>query len=134
VQQHYEAIRRLGAEVLVVTQAQPPSLAEFLREQPLPFPIVADPTRAAYRAFGLSRTSWRSILRPGSILRYLKLIFRGWRPRRKSKGEDVLQLGGDFILDAQGRLTHAHRSTEPTDRPGVEVLLGELTQAAQRRE
>jgi peroxiredoxin len=123
VQEHSQEIRQLGAEVLVVTQGQPALLAMFLREQSVPFPVVGDPTRDTYRAFGLERTTWWKILRPASIFRYLKLIFRGWKPRRPNEGEDVLQLGGDFILDSQGRLVYARRSAEPTDRPRVEELL-----------
>lgn len=130
MQQRYEEIRSLGAEVLVVTQARPEQLAAFLREQPLPFPVVADPGRAAYRAFGLGRTSWRTILRPGVVLGYLRLILTGWKPRRSLAGEDVLQLGGDFVLDAQRRLVSMHLSAEPTDRPKVEELLRALRGAA----
>lgn len=123
MQHRYEEFRRLGAEILVVTQARPDLLAVFLREQPLPFPAVADPGRIAYRAFGLERTSWATMLRPDVILRYLRLIFRGWRPQQAHEGEDILQLGGDFVLDGKRRLTHAYRSAEPTDRPAVEALL-----------
>jgi hypothetical protein len=123
VQQEYEEFRRLGAEVLVISQARPEQLAAFLREQPLPFPLLADPKRAAYRAFGLERMSWARILRPGVVLRYVRLLFRGWQLRPASPGEDVLQLGGDCVLDGQGRLVYAYRSAEPTDRPAVEALL-----------
>ncbi len=123
MQQRYEEFRRLRTEVLVVTQARPELLAAFLREQPLRFPAVADPERVAYRAFGLERTSWMTVLHPGVVLRYLRFIFRGWRPRQAREGEDVLQLGGDFVLDGEGRLIYAYRSTEPTDRPAVEALL-----------
>jgi peroxiredoxin len=123
VQHRYEEFRRLGAEVLVVTQARPELLAGFLREQPLPFLAVADPERVAYEAFSLERTSWAAMLRPGVVLRYLHLILRGWRPQQVRAGEDVLQLGGDFVLDGEGRLSYAYRSAEPTDRPSVEALL-----------
>jgi peroxiredoxin len=129
VRRRYDEFRRLGAEVLVVSQARPDLLAVFLRDDPLPFPALADPTRAAYRAFGLERTSWAAMLRPGVALRYLRLIFRGWRPRSAHGGEDVLQLGGDFVLDRQGRLTYAFRSDEPTDRPSVEELLRAVREA-----
>jgi peroxiredoxin len=122
----YEEFRRLGAQVLVVTQARPDLLAVFLREQPLPFLAVADPGRLAYRAFGLERTSWAAMMRPDVILRYLRLIFRGWRPQHVREGEDILQLGGDFVLDREGRLTYEFRSAEPTDRPSVEALLQAL--------
>jgi hypothetical protein len=132
VQQHYDEIRRLGAEVLVVTQARPELLAAFVRELVLPFPAVADPTRAAYRAFGLERTTWRRTLRPGVLWHYLRLVLRGWRPRRPVPGEDVWQLGGDFVLDGEGRLVYAYRSAEPTDRPTVAQLLRAVREAGAR--
>jgi len=123
-------IRSLGAAVLVVVQAAPPVLAVFLRESPWPFDIVADPTLAAYQAFGLGKTTWADILRPASVLRYLRLILQGQRPLRPKEGEDVLQLGGDFILDPAGRLAYAHKSAEPTDRPPVDALLAALSAAS----
>lgn len=119
----YDDIRRLGGEVLVVSFAPPALLAMYQRESPLPFPVVADPTRAAYQAFGLERASWGELLRGGVLWGYLRLMLRGWMPKRRQEGQDVLQLGGDFVLDAQRRLVYAHRSAEPTDRPAVEELL-----------
>ncbi|MGH7170289.1 MAG: SelL-related redox protein [Gemmataceae bacterium] len=130
VRDHYEEIRRLGGEVLVVSFAPPPLLALYEREQALPFPIVADPTRAVYQAFGLECTSWREMLRGGVLWRYLRLMLRGWSPKRMNKGEDVLQLGGDFVLDECHRLVYAHRSAEPTDRPPVAELLKEIVKAS----
>ena len=126
----YEEIRRLGGEVLVVSFAQPAFLALYEREQSLPFPIVADPTLTAYQAFGLERTSWRAMLRGGVLWRYFRLMLRGWSPKRGNKGEDVLQLGGDFVLDERRRLVYAHRSAEPTDRPPAAELLKAIAKAS----
>jgi hypothetical protein len=115
VQRHHGEVLALGAEVLV----------------PLPFPAAADPSRQAYRAFGLERTSWRALLRPGILLGYLGLMLRGWRPRKPYPGEDVLQLGGDFVLDSEGRLLYAYRSADPTDRPAAADLLRALRTAGE---
>jgi peroxiredoxin len=123
VAERYAEVRAAGGDVLAVSFAPPEAVAAFLRHTPLPFLLVSDPERSAYRAFGLERTSWPAILRPGVILRYLGLIFRGWRPRRPRPGEDLLQLGGDFVLDGAGRVAYAHRSAEPTDRPAFPDLL-----------
>jgi peroxiredoxin len=131
VQQHYEEFRRFGAEVLVVAQARPEFLAVFLRNEPLPFPAVSDPERKAYRAFGLERTSWLTILRPDIILRLVRLLFRGWGVRKPVAGEDILQLGGDFVIDGKGRLCFAYRSTVLTDRPSIDALLTAVRNASQ---
>lgn len=109
--------------MLVISFAQPEMLALYERDQGLPFPIVADPSRFAYHAFDLERTSWREMLRGGVVWRYLRLMLRGWTPQRGNKGEDVLQLGGDFVLDERRHVVYAHRSAEPTDRPPVDELL-----------
>jgi peroxiredoxin len=116
--------------VLVITQARPELLAAFVQEQATPFPVVADPQRTAYRAFGLERTTWARMLRPRVLLGYLRLALRGWRPQKPKQGEDVLQLGGDFVLDGNGRLVYAYRSAEPTDRPAISALLQAVRQAA----
>jgi hypothetical protein len=91
VQRRYQDFRRLGAEILVVAHVQPEAVAASLRDYPLPFPMVADPEGAAFRAFGLERTSWGTMLRPRVILRYLRLMLRGWRARKPGPGEDVLR-------------------------------------------
>ena len=119
----YPQIQALGAEVLVVSFTPPERVAAYLQKYPQPFPVVSDPTLTAYRAFHLDRTSVGSMLRPGVIFRYVKLIFRGWLPKKPGQGEDILQLGGDFVLDKEGRLVYAHPSAEPTDRPPARELV-----------
>ena len=129
MRQQYDQIRQLGGEVLVVSFAQPALLALYEREQSLPFPVVTDPMRTAYQAFGLERTTWREMLRGGVLWRYLRLMLRGWSLKPVNRGEDVLQLGGDFVLDSCRRLVYAHRSAEPTDRPAVAGLLKAIANA-----
>ena len=132
MQGQWEEIGRAGGEALLVVQAPPALLAAFLKRRPLPFPAVSDPSRASYQAFGLERTTRWKALRPRLLLRYLRLIFRNWPPDMPNGKEDVLQLGGDFVLDAEGRLHFVYRSADPTDRPGVDVLLGAVRAAAER--
>lgn len=114
--------RAVGCGVLIVTQARPDVLAGFLKRYPQPVPVVGDPERVAYRAFGLERTGWRTFFRPGVIWRYMKHMLR-IRVRRPYDGEDVRQLGGDFILDRAGTVRYAYRDPDPTRRPTVDDLL-----------
>jgi hypothetical protein len=123
-----ERLRAAGVGVLVVSQAKPAVLSSYLKRHPQPVPVVCDPDRAAYRAFGLERTSWPGLMRPDVMAGYLGLMLRGYLFRIPYRGEDVLQLGGDFLLDRSGKVVFAHRSRTATDRPGIDVLLTAATE------
>lgn len=124
------AIEQLGGAVLVVSFMPPALVRAFLAELPQPFPVVSDPDRIAYQAFALRRAKWTDFLHPLVIGHYLKLIFRGWWPGRPAEGADVLQLGGDFVLDREGNVIFAHVSDDASDRPTNDVLLAALRRAA----
>ena len=120
------AIEQLGAAVLVVSFMPPALVQAFLAELPQPFPVVSDPDRKAYQAFALRRAKWTDFLRPSVIAHYVKLMFRGWLPGRPAKGADLLQLGGDFVLDREGNVVLAHVSSDAADRPTNDVILEAL--------
>jgi hypothetical protein len=131
VQERYGAIRAAGGEVIAVNQSRPEDLAAHLRLAPRPFPVVCDPGRDVYRYFGLGRGGWGMFFTPRVLARYLGLIVRRGRPRAAVRGEDVLQLGGDFIVDRGRRLVYAHRSADPADRPAAEELVERIRAAAE---
>lgn len=89
----------------------------------MPFPIVADPERIAYAAFDLQRTTWLRLMKPRVIWGYLKFIVAGAMPHWIPKGEDALQLGGDFLVAPDRRRLWVHRGVDPLDRPTVDELL-----------
>lgn len=113
--------------MVVVTPSKPEDLREVLAANPQPYAMVSDPEREVYRAFGLSRGKARMFLSPRIIGHYLAKMWAGWRIRKPRQGEDLLQLGGDFVLDASHRLVFAYRSIDPTDRPSVQHLLETVT-------
>ena len=49
-------------------------------------------------------------------------MLRGYGVKTPYEGEDVLQLGGDFILDKLGRVRFAYPSVNPADRPGIDAI------------
>ena len=118
-----EEFQNRGYEVVAIAQASPTVLTQYLLKTPLMFPIVSDPDRTAYQAFGLERTSWFTFFRPRVIWGYLRLMFQGTRLQTPYAGEDVRQLGGDFILNRTGELLFSFRSPDPTARPSIAELL-----------
>ena len=100
------------------------------RAADLAFPILVDPDRATYRAYGLGRGSvarvwgWRALLRYGQIVRAEGL----GRLRRPT--EDTLQLGGDFVIAPDGTLTWGFWGAGPDDRPPVADLIAAVGSAS----
>jgi hypothetical protein len=123
VQNRHGEIEQLGGQVLAVSFTPPDKAAAYLARHPLPFPAVVDPERKAYQTFELGRTTWGRLMTPRVLAGYLKLMLRGWWPAKPVEGEEVLQLGGDFVLDADRRLVFAFRSAEATDRPPAEAIV-----------
>ena len=79
-----------------------------------------DQTLAAYRAFGLESSAVRS-WGVQNMLYYARAKLQG-RQMFGHRG-DTHQLGGDFVVDENGRVQLAHPSRNPIDRPTIEQLL-----------
>jgi peroxiredoxin len=124
-----EALAAAGCSVLVVSQAKPEQLARYAERYGWRVPLAADPERAAYRAFGLERTSWLTFFRPRVLWGYFRGMLRGYGVKKPYAGEDMLQLGGDFVLDRRRRVVFAYPSADPADRPGVPAVLAALPSA-----
>lgn len=119
-----------GCVIVAVCQAEPDHLSAYLARRPWEVPVVTDPGRVAYRAFGLERTGWLTFFRPKVLLGYLRGLLRGYGLKKPVPGEDVRQLGGDFLVDRSGTVVWAYRSADPTDRPGVADILKAIPNAS----
>lgn len=104
----------------VVTFADAPLLARFEAGLGLTgLELYGDPERRAYAELGFGRASGARVwLDPRVWRRYAGLLARGRTPR-PPQGQDTLQLGGDVLADAQGRIEWIHRSAGPEDRPSI---------------
>ncbi len=114
----YPAVRELNAEALAIAAVDAGSLSAFARELALPFPALSDAGEQVYSAFGLGKGI---VIRPRTVLTVVRLA---WRARRLYRPVgDVMQVGGDFLVDRNGVIRYAHRSEDPSDRPEVGDLL-----------
>ena len=119
-----------NAAVLVVTFAAPERIPAFREALGLDMDIAADPDRSAYRAYGMGRGKGLRVWHPKVWLRYARLIRDGMAFRLPARGEDLNQLGGDFVLDGRGRVVFSYRSAGPEDRPDVSQLLDAVGRSA----
>lgn len=111
-------------DVAVVTFGQGGRLSEYRRHLDIPFSVLRDEHRDAYRAYGLGRGSLRAIYRPATMKQYIRLLREGKKLRRPT--DDTRQLGGDFVVAPDGRLRFAFRPAAPDDRPSPVDMVGAL--------
>ena len=111
---------RLTAEVLVVSFEPIERASMFAREEGIPFTVVSDLQRDAYRHFGFGRSRLRP-WSPLAVFAYLRAAFSGRRVRLPQAS--VSQLGGDVVLNAGGSVVLVHRSAHAADRPSADELL-----------
>ncbi len=124
MQRRYEEIRALGSEVVVVSLEPLQRLKKQVEDMRLTFPILSDPGLEAYRAYGVRRGSFRDVFNVGASLQFLRLLLKG---RWVGGGHgDIMQLGGDFIIDEEGTLTYSQPAARSQDRADVDVLMEEL--------
>jgi hypothetical protein len=124
-----ERIDAAGTAVIVVHD-RPARLREgLLRDLEVPYPVLIDREMASYRSWGLGRARrLKTYTSPKILLGYAaRLLFRG---ERLMFGSDPDQLGGDFVVGPDGRLTYAHPQQGVNDRPPVGLLVRELERAA----
>jgi peroxiredoxin len=115
-----------GTAVFVVHDRPDIVRSKMLSDVSCPFPVLVDEHRQAYRAWGLQRASFARVwLDPNVWRQYARLLTSGERLR--GLGRDPRQLGGDFIIDRDGRVAYA-RPQQRDDRPPV----GELITVAER--
>lgn len=123
-----DRLHELGqaTEVVLITFTDPENLDTYEREHDLPFPVLIDTHRAAYRAYGLGRGSLRRIWGWRAARRYLEILRAEGFDNLQKPTEDTRQLGGDFIVGADGTLVYAFWGEGPDDRPSVDQLIAAL--------
>jgi peroxiredoxin len=114
-----------GLNLALVTQGTPEAAKKFCAERAPGVICLADPERAAYRAYGLGRASLlESVLSP-RVMKSNKRLERekGWKPEMPPAGQDAFQMSGTFIIGADGRIRLPYYYDDIADHPPVELLL-----------
>lgn len=113
-----------GVRIVAVSFESDARTREFQMQQRLPFQLLRDPGRVAYKHFGLERAAVQTILAPATVWYYIRRVLSGQRQGRASG--DMYQLGGNVLLDSNGSALWVYRSNQPADRPSVDAILREI--------
>ena len=120
------------AELVLLTFTTADLLDEYQERRDLSVPILIDGNRDAYAAYGLGRGSIGRIWGWATLRRYAQILRQSDRGMADltSATEDTRQLGGDFVIAPDGRLSWGYWSAGPADRPLVNEVLEAVERAA----
>lgn len=118
------ALEARSTRVAVVAFGSVEGARLWLQQTGCTFDMLLDPQRKIYRSFGLG-SSFAKVMKFGCLLQYSEYgaagrDFPDFPPHLL---EDIYQLGGDFLLDAAGKVLLSHPSKNPLDRPSVTDIL-----------
>lgn len=129
--------REAGGTIGLVGHGHPHEAKAFVEGKRLPFPLVLDPDRSAYRAYGLVQGRAVQVLGPKVVLPWLRAEVSAETRQRGLKGGSFFQMPGTFVVDGAGvvRLTGglvrlAYLSRHVADAPSNELLLRLVTELA----
>lgn len=121
LQQHARAFEDLDIHIVVVTFEAESMARGYADEMAVPWPLLIDETREVYRAYGMLAGDVWNVWGPSAWWAYLKEFARGRLPRKPHA--DVMQLGGDVLIDPAGIVRFHHIGKGPADRPSVRTLV-----------
>ena len=110
-----------GVGVVAIGQGSAARTKAYEQELELPFPLLADPRRSAYQAYGLTHASLRAELNIGALGRHVRNIATYGGAREAE--QDMGQLGGVFVVDTAGTIRYARPQHSMSDVPPNDELL-----------
>jgi hypothetical protein len=116
----YPELKAAGIDVVMVGMGDPAQTAQFIKELDLPYPVLSDANRAAYRAYKTLEAGAKDFLNPKAGKAMLGAVMRGNRGG-KPVG-NVQQLGGVYLIDPSGMLRWSKPSTYAGDHASVEEI------------
>ncbi len=120
----WERFQQNDRGIVAIGQGTVARSKQLQQELELPFPLLADARRVAYTAYGLGRVSLTREVSLASARRGMQAILAHGVSR--STNQDMLQLGGVFVVDATGIVRYAQRQLRMSDLPSNDELLAAM--------
>ncbi|HEY0442833.1 MAG TPA: peroxiredoxin-like family protein [Candidatus Limnocylindrales bacterium] len=131
-------IRAGGGDAAIVGQGEPERAARYRDQQGLDVPILSDPSRSTYEAYGLLQGTPAQILfdAPDAFLRCDLDAGLGLAASRQGTPralvDDPWQLPGEFVIGRDGIIANVHRYGWCEDYPDARVNLAAIRTVAGR--
>ena len=119
-----DQIDAAGLDVAVITQGTVEATALFVKEFAPGLLALSDPTREAYKAYGLERGNiFETVLNWKVIRAVRKAREKGFYLEEPPEGQDAMQMSGTFVVGTNGRVLLPYYYDNIADHPSLDLLL-----------
>ncbi len=130
IRRDQEMFREAGAHVVLIGHGNHEDALAFLQAKRVPFPLLLDRDREAYRAYGLTQGKVMQVLSPKTALPWLRSELSSETRQHGLKGGSFMQMPGTFVIDTGGvvrfrggLIQFAHRNKHVADSPANDDIL-----------
>lgn len=129
IERNLEKFKQLGCQVVIIANGSREEGLVWQKEHPYKFPVLIDPEWLLYRKLGLRR--YVHFLTTEVMIAYGEALVKGIPfPKLTYDDDDLCIMGGDLIVQKDGKLVYALKQHTIIQRPTVEELLLFLQQAS----
>jgi hypothetical protein len=114
-----------GARLVLIGQATPRHAAHFRRRQKIDLPVLADETRASYRAAGAKVGSMPELVGPKVIAKGALTTLRTGKLQGRTIGHTA-QLGGAMVIAPPNKVAWSHMAGDASDNASPEEILAAI--------
>jgi len=118
----------LGCRVVVVAAGSPAGAVNWQQETGVPCEIYVDQDRQLYKSLNLDE-SISKVWNMSTMVYYAEQMAAQRPLHQVVSGDNIHQMGGDFVLNDKCELIFAYRSQTPPERPTIEQLEQEMRKA-----
>jgi len=109
-----------GLDVIAIFESPAERLLETVASQPIPFPMIPDPTRKLYKTYGVT-ASWLGWLIGAFRVRSFSAAFK--RGFHIGKGEGAIsQLPAEFLINPDGTIARTYYGKDIGDHLPLEEI------------
>jgi len=125
---HTDALNAASARVAAVGLGDRDHAHRFREASGIPFPLLVDEKREAYRATRMASATLLHLLRPTTWRDGKRARQAGHRQGRS--GQHIMQLGGSFVFGPGDTDLYAHQSSTFGDHAHPSVLMAAVEAAS----
>jgi peroxiredoxin len=99
--------------IVLISMGRIQEASDFKRKMEIPQPLVSDPNKLLYEAFGLRRGSFGQILNPTLARKSIRLMKEGHKPGIVK--HDPWMMAGVFRIEQDGEVSYSHFASDISD-------------------